>query len=154
MKWHFQRFALDIFSKVIRGKRVYLVVYFTHHKRFRWGTVFTGNKRQWRKQNYGIIKGWRKILIQTNQYSPKIYHSSRFDSNFFFQEIKKRFFSQLILAARAYVRVWTLRSWVGLFYTPKTTRLTTSDANELVNAKGHPREKPLFARYFKLRIYL
>ena len=86
----------------------------------------------------------RKILIQTHQYSAKIYHSSRFDSKkTFFQEIRKRFFFQILAAQARYVRIWTLRSWVTLFCTPQpTTRLTTSDANELLNAGAHQMEPP------------
>ena len=42
----------------------------------------------------------------------------------------------------------TRRLVVGLFYKP-TTRLT-SDANDLVNAKSHAREKPLLAGYLNI----
>ena len=89
-------------------------------------------------------KSQGKILIQTHQYSAKIYHSSRFDSKkMFFQEIRKRFFFQILAAQARYVRIWTLRSGVALFCTPQpTTRLTTSDAKELVNAGTHQMEPP------------
>ena len=42
----------------------------------------------------------------------------------------------------------TRRLVVGLFYKP-TTRLT-SEANDLVNAKSHAREKPLLAGYLNI----
>ena len=51
-------------------------------------------------------KSQGKILIQTHQYSAKIYHSSRFDSiKMFFQEIRKRFFFQILAAQARYVRI-------------------------------------------------
>lgn len=49
--------------------------------------------------------------IQTNRhhFSAKNYQSARFnDKEMLFQELKNTFFH--ILAARAYVRIWTLRS--------------------------------------------